>query len=46
MQSLLVPDTVPVLVTALIAALEFHDQEVHWAGKGLFGLYFHIAVHH
>jgi hypothetical protein len=23
-----------------------HDQEASWGGKGLFGLHFHIAVHH
>jgi hypothetical protein len=23
-----------------------HNQEASWAGKGLFGLHFHIAVHH
>jgi hypothetical protein len=23
-----------------------HDQEANWGGKGLFGLHFHIAVHH
>ena len=23
-----------------------HDQEANWAGKGLFSLHFHIAVHH
>jgi hypothetical protein len=23
-----------------------HDQEASWGEKGLFGLHFHIAVHH
>jgi hypothetical protein len=23
-----------------------HDQEASWGGKGLFSLYFHIAIHH
>ena len=23
-----------------------HDQDASWGGKGLFSLYFHIAVHH
>jgi hypothetical protein len=23
-----------------------HDQETNWGGKGLFSLYFHIAVDH
>jgi hypothetical protein len=23
-----------------------HDQETRWGGKGLFGLHFHVAVHH
>jgi hypothetical protein len=23
-----------------------HDQKASWGGKGLFGLHFHIVVHH
>jgi len=25
---------------------KYHDQEASWAGKGLFSLHFHMAVHH
>ena len=25
---------------------KYHDQEASWGGEGLFGLHFHIAVHH
>ena len=26
--------------------MKHHDQKSSWGGKGLFSLYFHIAVHH
>jgi hypothetical protein len=35
-----------VLVRVSIAAMKHHDQKESWRGEGLFGLYFHIAVHH
>jgi hypothetical protein len=28
------------------SCVKHHDQEVSWGRKGLFSLYFHIAVHH
>ena len=34
------------LVRVSIPAKKHHDQEASWGGKGLFSLYFHIAVHH
>ena len=35
-----------VLVRISIGVTKHHDQKAIWGGKGLFGLYFHIAVHH
>ena len=35
-----------VLVRVSIAATKHHNQKASWGGKGLFGLHFHIAVHH
>ena len=35
-----------VLVRVPIAAAKQHDQKANLGGEGLFGLYFHIAVHH
>lgn len=33
------------LVRVFIDAMQHHDQTPSWGGKGLFGLYFHIAVY-
>jgi hypothetical protein len=34
-------------MTVLVYACKnHHDQEASWGGKGLFNLYFHIAVRH
>jgi hypothetical protein len=30
----------------LIFAMKHHNQKASWGGKGLFGLHFHIVVHH
>ena len=29
-----------------VPAMKHHDQKASWRGKGLFGLYFHVALHH
>jgi len=34
------------LVRVSTAATKHHDQKASWGGKGLFGLHFHITVHH
>jgi hypothetical protein len=26
--------------------MKYHDQKTSWGGMGLFGLHFHITVHH
>jgi hypothetical protein len=30
----------------LLLRQKHHDQKASWGGKGLFGLHFHIALHH
>ena len=35
-----------VLGQVSIDAIEYHDQNTSWGGKGLFDLYFNIVVHH
>jgi hypothetical protein len=34
------------LSRGLYSCTKHHNQEASWGGKGLFGLHFHIAVHH
>jgi hypothetical protein len=29
-----------------MAEMKHHDQKASWGGKDLFGLHFHITVHH
>lgn len=29
-----------------IAIMKYDDQKANWVRKGLFGLWFHIVVHH
>jgi hypothetical protein len=41
-----VPATTPSPVLGFLFLYKHHDQEANWGGKGLFGLYFHTAVHH
>jgi len=38
--------TLPVFVGFTIAAMKHHDQKQVGEEKNLFGLHFHIAVHH
>jgi hypothetical protein len=35
-----------VLVRVSIAVTKYHNQKSSWGGKGLFGLYFQIIIHH
>ena len=37
---------VNVLVRVSTAVMKHHAQKASWGGKGLFGLHFHITVHH
>jgi hypothetical protein len=34
------------LVHNVLFLNKHHDQEASWGAKGLFGLHFHVAVHH
>lgn len=35
-----------VLARVSMSAMKHHDRKANWEGKGLFNLYFHIAVYH
>jgi hypothetical protein len=35
-----------ILVRVSVAVRKHHDHKASWGGKGLFSLYFHIAIHH